>query len=249
MKLYHVTKDLTHDGNFTPRVPERRDYLEDEVIPRICFSTSIEGALSALPIPRGSSFADYNENYGYVWKVFEVDTDDLPNEQWVDSQTLYEEGLVLDTWLTEEVWVTQPLDLSNQSYYILIDDWEFFEMEKDDHDRILSELGWKVPQKDVFEENEYKSYVCLMSNTLGLMPQSFKNGAKTIKLEFQNYLPKEEIPKLLEFCATAPGIWVNDDELDFHCLSLTIQDNEALQRLCLFLGFEWTEWFPLTDLY
>lgn len=40
--LYHLSPELNHDGSFVPRVPKNRSN-EDDIIPRICFSSTLEG--------------------------------------------------------------------------------------------------------------------------------------------------------------------------------------------------------------
>ena len=51
MKLYHCSLDMNIIKEFKPRIPCDAIRLdsEDDIIPRICLSTSIEGCLSATP--------------------------------------------------------------------------------------------------------------------------------------------------------------------------------------------------------
>ena len=107
---YHVSTDITHNGEFIPRVPSfRHGDSEDSTTARVCVSTSIEGCLSA--IPNGGSGLDYlrMEQRGY-FQVFKIDTDKLGigESDVVLSEELYEKDSVRDANFTDEVWITTP---------------------------------------------------------------------------------------------------------------------------------------------
>ena len=75
MKLYHVSLDLTKNTrHFTPRIPKGTTYDEDTSVPRVCFSASLEGALSSCAHIIIKLF-----NYSLTDNimVFEVNTDDI----------------------------------------------------------------------------------------------------------------------------------------------------------------------------
>lgn len=249
MKLYHVTKDLNHDGHFTPRIPQCRYHLEDETIPRICFSASIEGALSALPVPKGGSFGYLNEVGGCVWKVFEVETDTLDPQVIQTPQQLYESGLVLDTWMTEEYWITTPLDLSESSYLILIHEWELLEMGLEDQEEVIEALGWNFREEDRFAPSEYKVTVGLESGYLGVYPHSFTGEPLEMWLSFDYFSVKEEFPKLQQFCEQAAGLSLDLDWLKEEGIVIQIEDNQVFQSLCRFIGTEWVDWEALKEQY
>ena len=48
MKVYHASKMKFNGEAFIPRIPDNPLYDEDRVIPRICFSASINGCLSSI---------------------------------------------------------------------------------------------------------------------------------------------------------------------------------------------------------
>lgn len=122
MKLYHVSMDWTQTPKlFIPRIPESRAYDEDDVTERICLSTTIAGALSAIankPIET------------CTWKkitVYELETDD-----YIDSMDLYMSGKVNDAILTHECWYLKPVVL-NGTHMLLRDfsySYEFIPNEK-----------------------------------------------------------------------------------------------------------------------
>lgn len=49
MMLYHVSFVEIPEGHFYPRIPSLTGPFEDKTIPRICFSRTIEGAITAMP--------------------------------------------------------------------------------------------------------------------------------------------------------------------------------------------------------
>lgn len=242
MKLYHLTKDLTHNGMFYPRVPTNRAEIEDDVTPRICFSNSIEGALTAIPVP-GSSFAELNESFGCVWKVFELDTDTIPSQSTINPKELYHDGKVLDAWLTGEHWVTQPIDLSQSAYYIMVNELEVDEIGIEERDLELESLGWILHENDIFTEDNYKKCIDLEGDTLMTGPHSFEDGEITINLAFHNVeLSEKHTETLKTFCETEAGLEFLVDESFENDYTMMIENNDAFQKLCLFVGTQWHNW-------
>lgn len=243
MKLYHLTKDLNHDGRFFPRIPNCRAEIEDNTTPRICFANSIEGALTALPVPAGSSFLELNESFGCVWKVFELETDDIPNDAIISPKELYEEGKVLDSWLTGEYWLTQPIDLSQSAYYIIVNELDVDEIGIEERDLELETLGWSVQENDIFIEDVYKKCIDLEGDTLLIGPHSFEDGEITINLAFHEVeLSEEHTQRLKTFCDKEAGLEFLADEPLENDYMLTIESNKAFQKLCLFIGTQWYNW-------
>ncbi|RHB41980.1 hypothetical protein DW886_15610 [Enterocloster aldenensis] len=104
MKLYHVSMDWSQTPKlFIPRIPESRAYDEDDVTERICLSTTIAGALSAIANKPTETC---------TWKkitVYELETDD-----YIDSLDLYMSGKVNDSILTHECWYLKPVVLNGR---------------------------------------------------------------------------------------------------------------------------------------
>lgn len=123
---YHVSCDLDHAGLFIPRIPKDRGTDENESIKRVCVSTSIEGALTA--IPGGSSDLDtlMTTQRGYL-KIFKIDTDALciSKENIISTQALFEQGFVHDAELTGEVWITSAFAVpQGDQNIVVVQDWQ-----------------------------------------------------------------------------------------------------------------------------
>ena len=110
--VFHVSMDKHIDGQvWQPRVP---DYLEpynpedtgfeDNTTGRICFSTSIEGALNGITVnlPRQNP-AQFDKMYVYIpekpWKEYKHKT----------NKQLVKDKLVYDANVTREVWILEPV--------------------------------------------------------------------------------------------------------------------------------------------
>lgn len=113
MVLYHVTRDFSHNGKFTPRVPKERMIDEDDETKRVCVSKTIAGCLTA--IPKGESQDIISE-----LKVFRIDTERLNIESAfiMDSETLYE-GYVDDALMTDEHWILKEFKVEGKDTFII----------------------------------------------------------------------------------------------------------------------------------
>lgn len=96
---------------FIPRVPESAKPPEDIVTPRICFSETLEGCLSAIGHP---FYYPGTPELLTVW-VYEADT-----RYCIPPEFLYGAGLVMDALRTREWWVLQPVTLTGK-YVNLVD--------------------------------------------------------------------------------------------------------------------------------
>lgn len=112
VKLYHVAVGK-HDlkRKFIPRVPESAKPPEDIITPRICFSETLEGCLSAIGHP---FYYPGTPELLTVWE-YEVDA-----RYCIPQEFLYSTGLVMDASRTREWWVLHPVTLSGK-YVNLVD--------------------------------------------------------------------------------------------------------------------------------
>ena len=110
--VFHVTPDKHVDGQiWKPRVPDYLDPynpedtgFEDNTTPRICFSTSIEGALNGITVNLQRQSPDtFDKMYVYVpekpWKEYKHKT----------NKQLVKDKLVYDANVTREVWIMEPV--------------------------------------------------------------------------------------------------------------------------------------------
>lgn len=117
LKLYHVSTLLEDKPtHFTPRVPSSRMNGEDEVKPRICFSSDVKEALKSMPDSYDGIYNKYyrqeEEGLPAFFSLFEVDTQVVESENLIEPTTLTNEKLVPDAVKHQEYWVTKELVLS-----------------------------------------------------------------------------------------------------------------------------------------
>lgn len=96
IKLYHVSEKFSSTLLLTPRIPDNfmtRNGYEDNIIPRICLSTSINGCLAGL------SKNIKNKKF-YVYSI---------NTNKYIIPTVKQ---VPDSKITDEVWITYPINVS-----------------------------------------------------------------------------------------------------------------------------------------
>lgn len=85
MKLYHVSYNKV--DRFIPRVPKERAEGENDDIPRICFSDSIEKCIAAKPSgPTALEIAE-EEGIPVCLYVYSIDTEDYDKHDLFDPIT------------------------------------------------------------------------------------------------------------------------------------------------------------------
>lgn len=110
MKLFHISDNLNYTSKtLHPRIPESTVDGEDNEIPRICLSDSIEHCFQAIAHDRWDSTE-------FVVREFDVDAldSDLLNYDW-----LFDRGYVPDAHCNHEFWYLYPLTCS--SMYVIKD--------------------------------------------------------------------------------------------------------------------------------
>lgn len=122
MTLFHVSLENEIIEKFTPRVPDKRAYLEDGSTPRICLSTSIDGCLSAV-VWGGCKLHSVVESSTKI-RVYEFNDEDILQGNLIGSIELYQSGKVVDADETGEVWVINQELIPFKSYLIEITDYE-----------------------------------------------------------------------------------------------------------------------------
>lgn len=124
--LYHVSLDFVN--KFELRVPSSSYDSEDQETKRICFSKSIEGAITAMPynINIVSGLLNLKKEYDMepILYVYSIDEKDLKPGQLKDSSELVYECRVADANMTGEVWVLTE-DINPKLDIIKISDCNF----------------------------------------------------------------------------------------------------------------------------
>lgn len=109
MKLFHVSLGLQDKQKlFVPRVPEScaKGQGEDDTIPRICFSSSIEKCIQAI-----ETFPQLGELITVY--TFEVDEQD---SKLVTPASLFAANLVPDALENQEYWYTKEVSLTGEHH-------------------------------------------------------------------------------------------------------------------------------------
>ena len=107
----HVTKNLQHNGEFTPRVPENRlkGWNEDDKTHRICVAEDLNGCLTGAGIDENT-----------LVKVFFIDIEKLELEDSIVKwNELYEKDLVTDAVHTKEAWILKSFQVDEEDSIIV----------------------------------------------------------------------------------------------------------------------------------
>jgi hypothetical protein len=173
MKLYHLSRDINHDGELTPFRPLNPAEWEDRNTKRICFSDSLAGCMMSIP-DGGYNFdmlniqEDFFGSSERTWKLFIIDTEEynIEDSNIIYPEELYKKDLVRDARLTKEHWVTKPVQVKEKDTYIIkIRTW------------------MDVGVKDLVEYKIWKEAV---------------DGDGHLERVYHKYHPDEKIPSIVE---------------------------------------------------
>ena len=104
---------------FAPRAPTVKLEEEDQQIPRICFSHTILGCINAIPSLERHLKENWSSRGAHAKAIlFSVDTGDYPDLQFIDSNELYERGLVPDAIVNQECWCMGPVTMTGHELKI-----------------------------------------------------------------------------------------------------------------------------------
>lgn len=118
--LYHISlEDVSH---FSPRIPPVRLDNEDNSTKRICFSESIEGALSAIEgsIKLYSGMLILAEKYNCppILHIYSINEDDVGSKYIINNEIVSTK--VVDAFRTKEVWVTRDININEMEHKIVV---------------------------------------------------------------------------------------------------------------------------------
>ena len=115
--FFHLSKDSTLNGKtLKPRIPDYisktkfgkdNPYYEDDTIPRVCFSNSIEGALNAI-VNINDGMLEVPQGVRYYVYIPEKPISEYKHKT---NKELKKEKLVFDASTTGECWITEPVKL------------------------------------------------------------------------------------------------------------------------------------------
>lgn len=114
MKLYHISVNTeTVQRRFAPRIPDlgrNTVNIEDHAVPRVCFSETVDGCMSALP-PCSRLLIDCKKA---KFVLYEIETDDYPESYFISNEEIVRQNLVYDANLTKEWWLLEPVELQGR---------------------------------------------------------------------------------------------------------------------------------------
>lgn len=190
MILYHITRDMDHNGYFYPEIPEAILVGENEEIPRVCTSKTIEGCLGSMP-GGGKRLEETMDDYGDIFKVFKIDTKKLKIRHVLESQELTEDKLVFDANLSDECWILDDFQVPNEDIFFIkvenyslevqgYDNYEYYEK--------MEELG--MSDEEFYDSEEYDQI--LHMDEFGMIYDLTYRIIKGMDLEYEIDLMNEE---------------------------------------------------------
>lgn len=191
---------------FIPRIPQSRMLGEDDKIPRICLSKTLEGCCSASPeleglFPRHASCPDE------VFRLYVFDENEIQEENLIDSEYLWKNSLVQDAYITKEVWIKNQNLKPKEIKYFSINELkikrvamlsfeEFKEYEKEFHileifkekeniplEDFVKLTGDNIEAKKVF----YDIDICFYNNDELLFPKNNPRYDEENNMQLDNF--------------------------------------------------------------
>lgn len=118
--LYHVS--LEEVNFFEPRIPSLTLLDEDTTTKRICFSNTLEGALSALQgsIKLYDGLINISKDYNCpaIIHIYSIEEENIGDDFIIDNRVVSMK--VPDAIITGEVWVTKPIDIKEMNHQIIV---------------------------------------------------------------------------------------------------------------------------------
>lgn len=224
--FYHVSTNIHHDGTFIPRIPQNRHEDENDTIPRVCVSSTIEGCFTAMP-NGGYSLDMLNISTSGLYLIFRIDTDKLgilPDNIYT-SDVLYQRDLVRDADLSDEHWITSSFIVPKEEQtVILLKSWDVEETDLIPayiHD--LADKNYDGDYCEAYRKEFYTSFVpsAVYIKNLRFLEERVKPG-ETILYRVEHF-HQESIKRYLEDIF---GIPVHEEDL--HTLSFSVNTDVTL---------------------
>jgi len=111
--LLHVSYEKLDILKLEPRIPLTPMEGENKTIPRICFSSELEGCFKSIPEDIESSILSkvYNGKFKTLYLYTVKDLETLNSEDIVTTDQLDLKKLVPDAKKTNEIWILKPIEL------------------------------------------------------------------------------------------------------------------------------------------
>lgn len=217
MAIYkHVSTDLKHSGWMEARVPNNRFHGgEDETKPRVCVAPTIADCLTAIP-GGGMRLDELNISQRGYYLVMTINTEKLGirDEDIMTTEVLYEQDLVRDADITNEVWITTSFQVPPEDMEVIqLSNWrEDVEDVVPYHVYQLAEEKFEGDIIEAYEETFQERVPCVgVITDLSYTSNSIKNGER-VSLYFDDETEKGFV---LNYITNAySGFEVIDDYLD-----------------------------------
>ncbi|MCA1064718.1 hypothetical protein QTG56_24210 (plasmid) [Rossellomorea sp. AcN35-11] len=233
--FYHVSTRINHSGKFVPRVPEHRHQgAEDDEIPRISVSPSIEECLSAIP-NGGSLLDELNVKQKGLYLIFKIDTEELGIEEKdiIGPQYLYENDLVRDAENTKEHWIMKEFTVPDSSRFLIkLIAWDEYAQD------VLPHSIYKIAEekydgdfldayRDIYEEYVPSSAIIV---DLFYFPEDVEKGQ-----EIEIYIDETEEKKLIKkFLSNHYQVDIKENSYRIPSLTFTMKEKANLRKLFLY---------------
>lgn len=235
----HITSNLDQDNYFYPRIPKYISDGENTEIERVCVSSTIEGALTAIP-NGGSRLENYLEESSNYFKVYIIDTKKLGVSKILKSDELFEKDYVRDAEITKEHWVLEPILVPEEDTFIIrLEGWD-----EEARDVVPYEI-YKLGETDEYEGDYTEAYYDVFDKMIpticniiwsDFLTEEVKSGDK-IKIdltEVESSLSREELKE--EFLKNNPEISFLDSEYNDD-ITIVFNKEQNVQELM------YTDWY------
>lgn len=156
--LYHISLDPVE--KFMLKIPNEIMSDENNTIPRICFSRTKEGAMTAIPcsVNLAAGLLNMKRKLGVIplMYLYKVDESKIDDKYIIGSGEIKEKYFVKDAEITNEVWVlTDNIDVSCE--VVKVEDFYFYIDEVDGKKMyVIDKLIYKkASEEEIRSNNDY----------------------------------------------------------------------------------------------
>lgn len=115
--VQHVSEAVV--SRFIPRIPSERMLFEDDVVPRICLSSTIQGAIKGSQVLYRKYVKDFHHSIkGMYLRVYAFNKDQIDLNYLLKPEEIQKD--VADTMFTREHWYLQEL-VPFEYFYVFVE--------------------------------------------------------------------------------------------------------------------------------
>lgn len=115
--VQHISEPVV--SKFIPRIPLERMLFEDDVLPRICLSSTIQGAIKGSQVLYRNYVKDFCHSIkGMYLRVYTFNEDQMDSSYLLKPEEI--QGDVMDSMFTKEHWYLQEL-VPMEYFYVFVE--------------------------------------------------------------------------------------------------------------------------------